>query len=78
MILADVESCVAAFVNEGEAKLTKAIEMNKYFRERIWRLQNVRVVDFEEQGLRYDPTKTVLSIDGLDGETLYNNLIDKY
>jgi arginine/lysine/ornithine decarboxylase len=35
MILADVEGCVAAFVNEGEEKLSKAIEMNKYFRERI-------------------------------------------
>lgn len=35
MILADVEGCVAAFVNEGQGMLDKAIEMNKYFRERI-------------------------------------------
>lgn len=28
--------------------------------------------------MRQDPTKTVLMIEGLDGETLYNQLIDKY
>jgi hypothetical protein len=38
----------------------------------------VKVTDFGELGLPYDPTKTVLSIDGIDGETLYNRLIDKY
>jgi arginine/lysine/ornithine decarboxylase len=35
MILADVEGCVATFVNDGEIKLNKAISLNQYFRERI-------------------------------------------
>ena len=35
MILADVESCVAVMVNEGEEKLNEAIELNSYFKERI-------------------------------------------
>ncbi len=35
LILADTESCVAAMVNEGEEKISAAIEMNNYFRERI-------------------------------------------
>jgi arginine decarboxylase len=35
LILADTECCVAAMVNEGEAKLNKAIYLNSYFRERI-------------------------------------------
>ncbi len=35
-------------------------------------------MDFGEQGYLYDPTKTVLKLRGLDGETFYNLLEQKY
>eukprot|EP00347_Sterkiella_histriomuscorum_P012212 403369465 len=69
-LLLDTECCVRKFQEDGEEMITQAIQLNSRFREQISSIDFVKVVNYPDQ----DPTKTVLRITGIDGESLYKLL----
>ncbi|CDW73898.1 arginine decarboxylase [Stylonychia lemnae] len=74
LLLADVESCVRIFKQEGEQLLEGAINLNKKFKAALQRMPQVIIGNFDDQ-YESDPTKTVFKIKGLSGHDV-GDLLD--